>query len=222
MTLNEAIKYCEDMATLSYKGSGNAECEQNHRQLAEWLRELQTYRNQECKTCEDAVSREIVDKVMNSLVTKVGSKKGVDAVFEAWQYLLGLPSVNAIQHTSNTTKDVGQRTNTLGDAVSRQAVLDTTHKTIYEFFDIADDNSEEPINDKDKLLLTVNKAICNKLKQLPSVNPQPKTGYWIDTGSGQMCSRCGEIQYGYDSFRRFCPNCGAKMIEPQESEVNNG
>ena len=45
-----------------------------------------------------------------------------------------------------------------------------------------------------------------------------KTGHWLDTGSGQKCSRCGEIQYGYDSFRRFCASCGAKMIEPQESE----
>ena len=36
-------------------------------------------------------------------------------------------------------------------------------------------------------------------------------GQWIDTGSGQECSECGEIQYGYDSFRYYCPNCGAKM-----------
>ena len=44
-----------------------------------------------------------------------------------------------------------------------------------------------------------------------------KTGHWIDTGSGQECSECGEIQYGYDSHRFYCPNCGAKM----ESEVKN-
>lgn len=52
---------------------------------------------------------------------------------------------------------------------------------------------------------------------LPSVNPQ-KIGHWIDTGSGQECSECREIQCGYDSFRHFCANCGAKMIEPMESE----
>lgn len=38
-----------------------------------------------------------------------------------------------------------------------------------------------------------------------------KTGKWIDTGSGQECSCCGEIQYGYDNGRRYCPWCGAKM-----------
>ncbi len=47
---------------------------------------------------------------------------------------------------------------------------------------------------------------------------EPKTGHWINTGSGQECSKCHEIQYGYDNHRFYCPNCGAKM----ESEVNNG
>lgn len=36
-------------------------------------------------------------------------------------------------------------------------------------------------------------------------------GYWIDTGSGQRCSECHEIQYGHDNYRRYCANCGAKM-----------
>lgn len=52
------------------------------------------------------------------------------------------------------------------------------------------------------------------LKKAPI--PQPKTGHWIDTGSGQECFECGEIQYGYDSHRFFCPNCGAKMEEDKE------
>ena len=45
----------------------------------------------------------------------------------------------------------------------------------------------------------------------PTIEPERKTGKWIDTGSGQECSVCGEIQYGYDNFRRFCGNCGARM-----------
>ena len=55
------------------------------------------------------------------------------------------------------------------------------------------------------------KQVIEMLKGLPSVTPQPKIGHWIDTGSGQECSECGEIQYGYDNFRYFCPNCGSKM-----------
>lgn len=42
--------------------------------------------------------------------------------------------------------------------------VDIVHKTIYEFFDIADDDSEQPMTDKDKLLLKVNKAISTKIK----------------------------------------------------------
>lgn len=43
-----------------------------------------------------------------------------------------------------------------------------------------------------------------------------RRGHWIDTGSGQECSVCHEIQYGYDNYRYYCPYCGAKM------EENNG
>ena len=35
--------------------------------------------------------------------------------------------------------------------------------------------------------------------------------HWRDTGSGQECSACKEIQYGYDNGRHYCANCGAKM-----------
>ena len=48
------------------------------------------------------------------------------------------------------------------------------------------------------------------LDLLPSVQPGLKTGHWIDTESGQMCSRCGKMQYGYDNFRRYCSSCGCK------------
>lgn len=52
-----------------------------------------------------------------------------------------------------------------------------------------------------------------KLKaQKPCVDAAPVVhGRWRDTGSGQECSVCNEIQYGYDSGRFYCANCGAKM-----------
>ena len=46
---------------------------------------------------------------------------------------------------------------------------------------------------------------------LPSAQPERRIGKWIDTGSGQECSVCHEIQYGYDTFRHYCANCGADM-----------
>ena len=45
-------------------------------------------------------------------------------------------------------------------------ILDVVHKTIYQFFDVCGDDEEVPLSDKDKLLLKVNKAICNNLKAL--------------------------------------------------------
>lgn len=38
-----------------------------------------------------------------------------------------------------------------------------------------------------------------------------KHGKWINHGSFEVCSVCGEEQYGHDSGRYYCPNCGAKM-----------
>lgn len=53
---------------------------------------------------------------------------------------------------------------------------------------------------------------CDDVKTLQSLpSAQPKKGEWIDTGSGQECSVCREVQYGYDNYRNFCPNCGADM-----------
>lgn len=64
------------------------------------------------------------------------------------------------------------------------------------------------------------------LDLLPSVNPQPKVGYWIfhepfDNGR-KNCNECIECSQchtwlGYDCYAKtpYCPNCGAKM----ESEV---
>lgn len=38
-----------------------------------------------------------------------------------------------------------------------------------------------------------------------------KHGHWNNNINGQECSVCGEEQYGFDNFRNYCANCGAKM-----------
>ena len=91
------------------------------------------------------------------------------------------------------------------------------------------------------------KSVCKAINELPSVNPQPceecehklrgeveqKTGYWVGadgkpshlkdgmTTKSVWCSLCGKwltASDEYSCFGKFCPNCGAKMVEPQESE----
>ena len=59
---------------------------------------------------------------------------------------------------------------------------------------------------------------------------KPKTGHWIDAKVGRLfpsndfkCSECGNILdfNGVNCGRgdaNFCPNCGAKMVDPQEGD----
>lgn len=60
------------------------------------------------------------------------------------------------------------------------------------------------------------------IQTMPPVTPQPKTGHWIErrnkaTGHIEsVCSECG-AEEGYP-YNDYCGNCGAKMIEEQESE----
>lgn len=114
---------------------------------------------------------------------------------------------------------------TCDDCITKAEVIDTIHKTIYGFFDIADDDSEEPMSDKDKLLLTINKALSNAVKALPSVTPQRSKGKWIQTKDdcdgvnfydfSFECSKCKKEQ----SFKsNYCPNCGAYMRESEDKE----
>lgn len=94
------------------------------------------------------------------------------------------------------------------DAISREAVLE---KAVYT--ETEEGWSGRTVDVKD-------------IEALPPVTPKEKTGHWIYTGDyitdGMLkCSSCG---YEHDVADRFlyCPNCGAKMVKPQESEVNNG
>lgn len=53
MTLDEAILYCEKVADQCMITDGNRKCESDHRQLAEWLKELKEYKQKyENKTCK--------------------------------------------------------------------------------------------------------------------------------------------------------------------------
>lgn len=90
--------------------------------------------------------------------------------------------------------------NGVNDTISKLSAIDTIHKIIYGFFDVAEDDSEEPISEKDKLLLAVNKAICNGIKQLPSTQQEcihcKDCKHWLDIDDGRQKHRmCADI-YG--------------------------
>ena len=64
-------------------------------------------------------------------------------------------------------------------------------------------------------------AMIANITALPTVQAVPITqGHWNvwDTSSYDWtykCDKCGRIER---RTSKFCPNCGAKMVEPQESE----
>ena len=105
--------------------------------------------------------------------------------------------------------------NDLGvDAVSRQAVIELMMQKWGENFN-GDDAMQESID---------------AIREMPSVTPQePKTGHWIgideELHEDYECDKCGYVVSTYSANiephteYKFCPNCGARMVEPQESEV---
>ena len=101
-----------------------------------------------------------------------------------------------------------------GDAISRQAVWDVMQE-----------------------LWGTSGELLDRLMALPPVTPQPKMGYWIKIKSGDkdfpesiVCSRCGNENSHLDFNEnaepigkvfvtsKFCPNCGIRMVNPQEME----
>ncbi len=106
--------------------------------------------------------------------------------------------------------------------MTKDSVIDVIHKTIYNFFDVVKDDSEESINEKDKLLLEVNKAVCNAIKDMP--DDEQKTGRWINAYPDiepnpmfafSICSICGFEQSFWHRLNH-CPHCGAKMEGAEE------
>ena len=69
------------------------------------------------------------------------------------------------------------------------------------------------------------KGIENEINEMPSVTPIRPKGHWraVYQGDEIIDYRCSECEFG-NTFGKgtygmnYCPNCGAKMVEPQESE----
>lgn len=94
--------------------------------------------------------------------------------------------------------------NDLGvDCISRKAVVDAFGKWCSD-----DKNLEHPV------------WFARDIISMPSITPlEPKKGHWVirpHVYGVTYCSEC-DFELKIDNTN-FCPNCGAKMVEPQESE----
>jgi DNA-directed RNA polymerase subunit RPC12/RpoP len=90
------------------------------------------------------------------------------------------------------------------DAISRQAVLNI-------LFYKSDNNGE----------VRLSKELRDRIKNLLSVTVR-HTGEWIKSRCDMyVCSECDHIYTDLSGERygmNYCPNCGSRMVEPQESE----
>lgn len=206
MTLDESIKHCEEVAEVQEKlckanDSFNfsqpkwKECANEHRQLAEWLRELKELKEQQP---EDVISRQAVFEAIDDC-----NSDGLKGIFCSYddgerfkEYIKNLPSVQPIYNTSEWCHDCSE--------------YDQVKHCCPRF----------------------NRVIRNAVKEVK----KPKTGHWIGhrehcensgvmpsgLGAYEWCSDCDcgiDVREWHRNHYNYCPNCGAKMIEPQtESE----
>ena len=138
-------------------------------------------------------------------------KDGVVSSSSYEEYILNhLQELDQGQYASETTTK-----NDLGvDCISRADVLQ-----ILLDYDYANENA----------------LVLKEIKALHPVTPQTRKGHWIGhrehcenlgvmpsgLGAYEWCSECDcgiDVREWHRNHYNYCPNCGARMVEPQESE----
>lgn len=97
--------------------------------------------------------------------------------------------------------------------------------------------NEEHIEQLNKLRSFHNGSYGRSInKAIEALKQEPKTGRWIShrehcenlgvmpsgLGAYEWCSNCDcgiDVREWHRNNYNYCPNCGAKMVEPQESEM---
>ena len=104
------------------------------------------------------------------------------------------------------------------------------HELLFEAIEaLEQEPCEDAISRKDAINAikrTVATEQIKELKRLPSVQPKPKTGHWIEDDMtycgvelvNYKCDKCGEMGGAWrkglkpDKLPKYCMNCGAKML----------
>ena len=207
MTLDEAIKHCEEVTkeqdklckryddASGYTRSGNekirtneakkcAVCAEEHRMLAEWLRDYKRLKEQ-------------------TEITWVAGADGAKVAF--WD--VPIPKVLKICEILQESKT--EKPQPCEDAISKQTVLDTISElNAISFYEAQEDSKE------------CYYAIKQAIKDLSPVKQEP-TGHWIEKMDACECPYCHKAWDYYDNDTEdfdYCPKCGKRLVEPQESE----
>lgn len=111
----------------------------------------------------------------------------------------------------------------MNDLISRKQALKEIWKALYEYEDKTEKQFQESkdldVRDwimNDRLWVQNGHNLCvNVLANLPSAQPQRKTGKWITVegrlGNEVECNQCHSVFWYWMGNYRFCPSCGARM-----------
>ena len=153
--------------------------------------------------CEDAISREEAIEI----IAATDITNGEEPVFTGKQVIALLKDLDGVISSRPTEP--------CEDAISRQAAVERLCK-VAEFMNEKRDGLGSPY-------VMAALFIQDNKEEFPSVTPKQRTGHWIkdditERSKGaykHKCDRCGAY---HRTMYDYCPSCGAKMIEPQESE----
>ncbi len=128
--------------------------------------------------------------------------------------------------TDSSTDNEVSSTVSSTDCISRQAVIDIIHRFFTEEVDKIPtkktEDGEVLIMCKAQPLFEMNKAICKRIKALPSV-PTERTGHWEWlTEDKYRCSICNSEtrvdECLNEPMYEFCPYCGKRLAESEDKE----
>ena len=77
------------------------------------------------------------------------------------------------------------------------------------------------------ILANIDRRVCDdELNEaldvaIKALDQEPKTGHWIFVDKAHEHAHCSECDYGDVDLldgrpHNYCPNCGCRMVEPQE------
>ena len=108
----------------------------------------------------------------------------------------------------------------MDDLISRQAAIDLVKDVCDAIISCCGSHYDEETDDEvyDDIreidaILKCNKEMRIALKNMPSAEPERKTGKWIYNSPVTMkCDQCGFVIKDWDWHRfKFCPNCDCDM-----------
>ena len=137
-------------------------------------------------------------------------------------------AINALEELPKRRKEAkrwkakAMQHNSCNDAISRESLKSKLKEHRDFFVNAYGGFSNLPLNDKSRVD-EIGGCIAMVIDE-PTITPIQRTGHWIKDSqfTKPYCSECGTSCFGLHGFdymiSPYCPSCGAKMIDPQESE----